>query len=106
MERTVIFCPEVRKHPALCPLFGTPEKAKKRAKRVHSKALGAVRASEWTAPAIEDAVRALPGSREIPAKQALLALRAAVTGRTVSPPLFETMYLLGRERTLARLGRW
>lgn len=67
---------------------------------------GAVRASEWTAPAIEDAVRALPGSREIPAKQALLALRAAVTGRTVSPPLFETMYLLGRERTLARLGRW
>ncbi len=30
-------------------------------------------------------------------------LRAAVTGRTVSPPLFETMAVLGRERCLARL---
>jgi glutamyl-tRNA synthetase len=30
-------------------------------------------------------------------------LRAAVTGRTVSPPLFETMSVLGRDRCLARL---
>ncbi len=30
-------------------------------------------------------------------------LRAAVTGRTVSPPLFETMQVLGRERSMARL---
>ena len=30
-------------------------------------------------------------------------LRTAVTGAKVSPPLFETMHLLGRETTLARL---
>jgi glutamyl-tRNA synthetase len=30
-------------------------------------------------------------------------VRVAVTGRTVSPPLFESMALLGRERTLGRL---
>ncbi|MDT4974830.1 MAG: glutamyl-tRNA synthetase, partial [Pseudonocardiales bacterium] len=30
-------------------------------------------------------------------------LRVALTGRTVSPPLFESMQLLGRERSLARL---
>ncbi|MGE5764478.1 MAG: hypothetical protein ACM3ZF_11545, partial [Mycobacterium leprae] len=30
-------------------------------------------------------------------------VRVAVTGRTVSPPLFESLELLGRERTLARL---
>jgi glutamyl-tRNA synthetase len=30
-------------------------------------------------------------------------VRVAVTGRTVSPPLFESLELLGRDRTLARL---
>jgi glutamyl-tRNA synthetase len=30
-------------------------------------------------------------------------IRVAVTGRTVSPPLFESLELLGRDRTLARL---
>jgi len=33
------------------------------------------------------------------------ALRVAVTGRRVGPPLFESIELLGRERTLARLAR-
>jgi glutamyl-tRNA synthetase len=36
-------------------------------------------------------------------KHAFGPLRVAVTGRTISPPLFESMELLGRERTLARL---
>ena len=31
-------------------------------------------------------------------------MRVAVSGRTVSPPLYESMELLGRERTLARLA--
>jgi glutamyl-tRNA synthetase len=31
-------------------------------------------------------------------------LRVAVTGRTVSPPLFASMELLGRDRVLARLA--
>jgi glutamyl-tRNA synthetase len=30
-------------------------------------------------------------------------VRVAVTGRTATPPLFETMEILGRERTLERL---
>jgi len=32
-------------------------------------------------------------------------VRVAVTGRLVSPPLFESMELLGRERSLGRLRR-
>jgi glutamyl-tRNA synthetase len=32
------------------------------------------------------------------------AIRVAVTGRTVSPPLFESIEILGRERTLARIA--
>ena len=32
-------------------------------------------------------------------------LRAALTGRTASPPLFDVMQVLGRDRSLARLKR-
>jgi glutamyl-tRNA synthetase len=31
-------------------------------------------------------------------------IRVAITGRTVGPPLFESLELLGRETTLARLA--
>jgi glutamyl-tRNA synthetase len=34
-----------------------------------------------------------------------MAIRVAVSGRTATPPLFESMVALGRERTLARLAR-
>lgn len=34
------------------------------------------------------------------------ALRVALCGKPVSPPIFDTMYLLGREEVLARLERW
>jgi glutamyl-tRNA synthetase len=37
--------------------------------------------------------------------QLFTSLRVAVTGRTVSPPLFETMEVLGREVTLARVSQ-
>jgi glutamyl-tRNA synthetase len=36
-------------------------------------------------------------------KNAFGPVRVAVTGRTVSPPLFESLELLGRDRTLMRL---
>ncbi len=34
------------------------------------------------------------------------ALRVALCGKPVSPPIFDTMYLLGREEVMARLARW
>jgi glutamyl-tRNA synthetase len=34
-----------------------------------------------------------------------MPIRVAVTGRTVSPGLFETLRVLGRERSLERLAR-
>jgi glutamyl-tRNA synthetase len=34
-----------------------------------------------------------------------MAIRVAVTGRTATPPLFETLVALGRERTLSRFDR-
>lgn len=67
---------------------------------------GALETVEWTVPAIEAAVRGLQAASGLEVKAALQPIRAAVTGRTVSPPLFDTIYLLGRERVLARLRRW
>jgi glutamyl-tRNA synthetase len=32
-----------------------------------------------------------------------MAIRVATTGRTATPPLFDTLVALGRERTLARI---
>lgn len=60
--------------------------------------------SEWTTAAIEDALRQrLLTDLQLKPRVAFGPLRVAVTGRRVSPPLFESMELLGRERTLARL---
>lgn len=58
---------------------------------------------EWTAEAIEAALRQLREERGLPAKKAFQTIRAAVTGTLISPPLFESMALLGRDRTLARI---
>jgi glutamyl-tRNA synthetase len=53
--------------------------------------------------ALEQRLRALAESRGIKAGALIHATRIAMTGRMVSPGLFETLVLLGRERVLARL---
>lgn len=59
----------------------------------------------WNAAAIEAALRALAEARELKPKKAFQPIRAAVTGTLVSPPLFESLEILGRERTLERIRR-
>src|SRR5215212_1765493 len=59
---------------------------------------------EWTETAIEGTVRGLATEKEKGARHLIHPLRFAVTGRTVSAGLFETMQLLGRERSLLRAG--
>jgi glutamyl-tRNA synthetase len=59
---------------------------------------------EWRADAIKGALdAALVEKLGLKPRHAFTPLRVAITGRTVSPPLFESMELLGRERSLARL---
>jgi len=68
-----------------------------------SEALSAL--SDWTAAPIEQALRgALIEGLGLKPKAAFGAVRIAVTGRRVSPPLFESMEILGREETLRRLA--
>jgi glutamyl-tRNA synthetase len=58
----------------------------------------------WKSDAIEAALRAeLIERRGLKPRDAFGALRIAVTGRRISPPLFESLELLGRDRTLHRL---
>ena len=60
----------------------------------------------WHADDIKDALEtALIGELGLKPRNAYAPLRVAITGRTVSPPLFESMELLGRERSMARLRR-
>ncbi|HLU58162.1 MAG TPA: glutamate--tRNA ligase [Pseudonocardia sp.] len=60
--------------------------------------------ADWSAPAIEGALKAaLVDGLGLKPRKAFAPVRVAVTGRTVSPPLYESMELLGRDRSLARL---
>ncbi|HEX3335520.1 MAG TPA: glutamate--tRNA ligase [Jatrophihabitans sp.] len=58
----------------------------------------------WTAAEIEEALKsALVEGLELKPRNAFGPVRVAITGSTVSPPLFESMEILGRERSLRRL---
>ena len=60
---------------------------------------------DFTHAAIEEALRtALVEGMSLKPRVAFAPLRVAITGRRVSPPLFESMELLGRESVLARLS--
>ncbi len=57
----------------------------------------------WTHDALEATVRDLAEANGLKLGKIAQPLRAAITGSTVSPPLFEVMEILGREESLARL---
>ena len=57
----------------------------------------------WEADELEPPLRALVEERGWKAGDLFMAIRLAVTGRRETPPLFDTLVALGRERTLARI---
>jgi glutamyl-tRNA synthetase len=60
---------------------------------------------EWRADEIERVLTDLQESSSLSRRDAWQPIRAAVTGSTISPPLFESLELLGKEPTLDRLRR-
>jgi glutamyl-tRNA synthetase len=61
---------------------------------------------DWNHESIEGALRvALIEARELKPRVAFGPLRTAISGKRISPPLFESMELLGKTSTLARLAR-
>ena len=61
--------------------------------------------SEWNEAALEKDLRQLAESRTVKAAVLIHGTRLALTGRMVSPGLFEMMVLIGRESVLRRLDR-
>jgi glutamyl-tRNA synthetase len=55
--------------------------------------------------ALEALTKEFVEQRELKFKAIAQPIRVSITGRTASPGLFETMVVLGREQTLARLDR-
>ncbi|MCU1509132.1 MAG: glutamate--tRNA ligase [Glaciihabitans sp.] len=61
---------------------------------------------DWTPESIESVLRvALIDQMELKPRLAFGPLRTAISGKRISPPLFESMELLGKESTLSRLAR-
>jgi len=58
---------------------------------------------EWTAPALHAAVNGFAEGRALSLGKVAQPIRVAVVGMAISPPIDQTLFLLGRDRTLARL---
>lgn len=59
---------------------------------------------DWTTEAIDAALRAMLEVHGLSARKGFQPIRVAVSGSTVSPPLFESLKVLGRDVTLTRLS--
>ena len=57
----------------------------------------------WELAKIEDTIRTLCETKSYKKSQYFMMLRVAVTGKTATPPLFETMQVIGKDQVLARL---
>jgi glutamyl-tRNA synthetase len=70
---------------------------------VIGKVLPALEATDWTSAALEASARAFADAEQKKLGEVAQPLRAALTGKATSPPLFEMMQVLGREESLIRL---
>ena len=72
-------------------------------KRWLSKLGNALETSAWDTPSLEACTRAFAEAEGIKLGDIAQPLRAALTGRTASPPVFDLMAVLGREEALTRI---
>ena len=57
----------------------------------------------WSHDDMEKAISDAAEKQNVKAKDLFMELRLAVTGKTVGPPLLESLEILGKEETLSRL---
>jgi glutamyl-tRNA synthetase len=62
-------------------------------------------APDWTAAALEHAIQQYCQQKQLGLGKVAQPLRVAVSGTTISPPIFQSLEFLGRQRTLARVER-
>ena len=75
------------------------------AKRVLEKAQAVLANVEFKHDPLDQALRAAAQELGVKAGQMFQPIRVAACGRKNAPPLFETLEVLGRETTLARIQR-
>ena len=63
-----------------------------------------VSGSKWEHDAMEKAIRDASDKAGVKARDVFMELRIAITGKSVGPPLLESLEILGKEETLARLA--
>jgi glutamyl-tRNA synthetase len=86
----------------LYPKKGGPDEARRALDGVRS-TLAELDDADFSADVLEQRCRQAAEAAGMKAGEFFSPLRVAVTGRTVSPPLFASLELLGRERSLARV---
>ncbi|HLW75395.1 MAG TPA: glutamate--tRNA ligase [Bryobacteraceae bacterium] len=75
------------------------------AKAVLTEARAVLQSAEFNHDGLDAALRGAAEKMKIKAGQMFQPIRVAVCGRKVAPPLFETLAVLGRETSLARIGK-
>lgn len=73
------------------------------ARRLLSELLPELSGSSWTPADLEECVRGFAVARGLKLGQVAQPIRAAITGKAASPPIFEVLAILGREESLSRL---
>ncbi len=105
-ELTTFFFKEPKVDPKLLVQKGRTAEETVTALQLVRDRLSNVTGEDWNSEQLEKICRAFV--KENPSwntKDLFMTLRIALTGRKVSPPLFETMEVLGREKTLSRLQK-
>ncbi|MGD9810585.1 MAG: glutamate--tRNA ligase [Sphingobium sp.] len=73
--------------------------------RLVAACLGALNGlADWSAEAIEEVIRGVADEAGLGLGKVAQPLRAALTGRTTSPGIFDVLFLLGKDETLGRLS--
>jgi glutamyl-tRNA synthetase len=57
----------------------------------------------WDVPSLETAIRTLQETHDWKKRDYFMLLRIASTGKSATPPLFETMQVIGKDSILSRL---
>jgi glutamyl-tRNA synthetase len=90
-----------------------PDAVEKVLRRQNNQGAGALRdvlpvlevVDDWTAPVLEAAVKQFADQHQLGLGKVAQPIRVAITGSTISPPIFQSLELLGKPRTLARIRR-
>jgi glutamyl-tRNA synthetase len=75
-----------------------------KARQILGKLTPALRDTPWTAQSLESTVREFAERETIKLGDVAQPLRAALTGHTTSPPIFDVLSVLGREESLGRIA--